>query len=228
MGVGGGSGVAFTPGVRIIGGTAGGRLLATPKGMTVRPTPDLVRQAVFNSLGTSVEGADVLDIFSGTGALGLEFLSRGARSVLSVELSSKHARFIRDNRQTLGLPAEAHELRVQDAFAAVRQLAVTDRRFDFIVADPPFGPKNTAKRSESASQQLLDMPEVRGLLREGGRLVLGHARRDKVSVGPPWKEFRVLEHGDSVFRMLGMVGAEVAPSPETSAEPEASSGTVDG
>jgi hypothetical protein len=72
------------------------------------------------------------------------------------------------------------------------------------------------------------MPEVRGLLREGGRLVLGHARRDKVSVGLPWKEFRVLEHGDSVFRMLGMVGAEVAPSPETSAEPEASSGTVDG
>ncbi len=64
--------------MRIIGGTAGGRLLKAPKGYAVRPTPDLVRQAVFNSLGARVSGARVLELFAGTGALSLECLSRGA------------------------------------------------------------------------------------------------------------------------------------------------------
>jgi 16S rRNA (guanine966-N2)-methyltransferase len=188
--------------VRIIGGIAGGRLLATPKGLTVRPTPDLVRQAVFNSLGPVLEGAAVLDLFSGTGALGLECLSRGAGRVLSVELSSRHARFIRQNVEDLELPRDRHELRVQDVFVALRQLVAGPLRFDFIVADPPFGPKTAAERSRSASQKLLDLAEVRTLLVPGGRLVLGHARRDRVEVGAAWRELRLLEHGDSTFRIL--------------------------
>ena len=197
--------------MRIIGGMAGGRLLATPKGLTVRPTPDLVRQAVFNSLGPAVENAEVLDLFSGTGALGLEFLSRGALRVLSVELSSRHARYIRDNVAGLGLPVERHELRVQDALIAVRQLASTDRRFDFIVADPPFGPKTKGERSKSLSQQLIDLPETAKLLRADGWLVLGHARRDGVVVPPGWRERKCLEHGDSTFRIVG-VSAETEPA----------------
>lgn len=184
--------------------------MSTPQGMTVRPTPDLVRQAVFNSLGPAAEGATVLDLFSGTGALGLEFLSRGATGVLSVELSTKHARHIRENASALGFPRDRHELRVQDVFLALRQLAGSGRRFDFIVADPPFGPKTGPARSRSMSQQLLDSGEVRGLLTAGGRLVLGHARRDRVEVGSGWKELRRLEHGDSTFRILGLAGGEEA------------------
>lgn len=203
LGLGTGRQSGLTPGVRIIGGMAGGRLLSAPKGMSVRPTPDRVRQAIFNSLGPAVEGAVVLDLFSGTGALGLEFLSRGAARVLSVELSSRHARYIRENAEALGLPAGRHELRVQDAFGALRQLAREGRRFDFLIADPPFGAKTAAGgRSESASQRLLDAPEAREVLGPGGRMVLGHARRDRVAVGEEWRELRVLEHGDSTFRML--------------------------
>ena len=71
--------------MRIIGGAAAGRLVKVPNGYDVRPTPDLVRQAVFNSLGERVDGARVLDLFSGSGAIGLECLSRGAKSVLSIE-----------------------------------------------------------------------------------------------------------------------------------------------
>ncbi len=186
---------------------AGGRLLATPKGLTVRPTPDLVRQAVFNSLGPVLEGAEVLDLFSGTGALGLECLSRGAGRVLSVELSSRHARFIRDNAAGLGLPVERHELRVQEALAAVRQLAAGGRKFDFIMADPPFGPKTRGERSQSLSQQLLDLPEVAAVLQADGWLVLGHARRDGVQVPDAWEERKCLEHGDSTFRILRVRGA---------------------
>lgn len=199
----GGWGWGHDEGVRIIGGMAGGRQLMAPKGLSVRPTPDLVRQAVFNSLAGAVIDAEVLDLFSGSGALGLECLSRGAARVLSVELSSRHARYIRDNVDHLGLPADRHELRVQDAFAAMRQLATAGRRFDFIFADPPFGPKTAGRPSESLSQKLLDAPETVQLLRPGGRLVLGHARRDEVRVpAGAWIEHRVMTHGDSMFRFL--------------------------
>ena len=68
--------------MRIIGGRAGGAILRAPKGLEVRPTPDLVRQAVFNSLGPRVVGARVLELFAGTGALSLECLSRGAEGAL--------------------------------------------------------------------------------------------------------------------------------------------------
>src|SRR5438046_5783936 len=98
--------------MRIIGGTAGRRLLKVPKGYDLRPTPDLVRQALFNSLGPRVVGARVLDLFSGTAALGLECLSRGAAHVLSVEKVISHARFIRENRENARLPRERNELRV--------------------------------------------------------------------------------------------------------------------
>src|SRR5438876_7270146 len=115
--------------MRIIGGTAAGLLIKVPKGYDVRPTPDLVRQAIFNSLGARVVGARVLDLFSGSGALGLECLSRGAASVLSVEHSSRHAAMIRHNLAAAHLPAENFELRVQDVFAAIGQLAAQGRQF---------------------------------------------------------------------------------------------------
>lgn len=194
---------------------AGGRLLEAPRGLTVRPTPDLVRQAVFNSLGPRVEGAAVLDLFSGTGALGLECLSRGASRVVSVELSRVHARHIRQNVVSLGLPRELHELRVQDVFAALRQLAAQPQRFDLVMADPPFGPKTAGKRSESASQRLMEAAELGILLAHDGLLVLGHARRDGVSVPEEWVERRVLEHGDSVFRILGRRVVELAADSES-------------
>src|SRR6266513_6359050 len=89
--------------MRIIGGTAGGRLLKVPKGFDVRPTPDLVRQAVFHSLGARVEGARVLELFAGTGALSLECLSRGAVRAVCVEKSDRHAGFIRENLAAAGL-----------------------------------------------------------------------------------------------------------------------------
>lgn len=83
--------------MRIIGGTVGGLILRAPKGFEVRPTPDLVRQALFNSLGERVLEARVLELFGGTGALSLECLSRGAAQATCIEISPRHARFIQEN-----------------------------------------------------------------------------------------------------------------------------------
>jgi 16S rRNA (guanine966-N2)-methyltransferase len=173
-----------------------------PKGLDVRPTPDRVKQAVFNSLGERVVEARVLELFAGSGALSLECLSRGARSALCLEKSSRHAEFIRRNVMGAGLAAASFQVRVQDVFPAVRQLEAEGMQFDLILADPPYGDKNVGKRSESLAQQTLDDSAVVRLLAPDGLLVLGHARRDTLTVPAHWIEKRTLKHGDNLMRFL--------------------------
>jgi 16S rRNA (guanine966-N2)-methyltransferase len=188
--------------MRIIGGSAGGVLLKAPKGLEVRPTPDLVRQAVFNSLGARVQGARVLELFAGTGALSLECLSRGAAMAVCVEKSDRHAQFIRRNLEQARLSAASLQIRIQDAFAAVRQLAAERQQFDLILADPPYGEKNIGRRSTSFAQQLLDDRALPEILQRDGLFVLGHTKRDTLSLPPEWEETKVLKHGDTIMRLL--------------------------
>ncbi len=184
--------------------------------MSVRPTPDLVRQAIFNSLGNRVVDARVLELFGGTGALGLECLSRGARQVVCIEKSAKHAGFIRENARQASLDGPAFQVRIMDAFDAIRQLGATAVRFDLVMADPPYGDKNISRRSESFAQRVLDDARLPGLIAPHGLLVLGHARRDAVEVPAQWSELKVLKHGDSLFRMLE-VSAGIAAASEVPA-----------
>jgi len=188
--------------MRIIGGMAAGRIINVPKGYDVRPTPDKVRQAVFNSLGDRVSGARILDLFSGSGALGLECLSRGAASVLSIEKANRHATMIRQNAQDAGLPLENYQLRVQDVFLALGQLAETHSQFDLILADPPFGEKNVGRRSTSMSQRLLDDDKLPKLVTTEGLFVLGHTKRDTLEIPQTWEELKVMKHGDSIMNFL--------------------------
>src|SRR6266545_1783949 len=192
--------------MRIIGGTAGGRLLKVPKGYRVRPTPDLVRQAIFNSLGERVTDARVLELFAGTGALSLECLSRGAVHAVCVEKSSRHAEFLRQNFAATRLDADRLEVRVQDAFTALAQLAAAGLPFDLILADPPYGEKNVGHRSTSFAQQLLDDLHLPSLLARNGLLVLGHSKRDTLDLPEAWRETKKLKHGDTVMRFLQTAG----------------------
>jgi len=192
--------------MRITGGQAARRILKVPRGFDVRPTPDLVKQAVFNSLGARVVGARVLELFAGTGALSLDCLSRGAVSALCLEKSHRHAEFIRANARTANFDA-ALEIRLQDVFPAIHQLAEGGRQFDLILADPPYGEKNVGRRSTSSAQQLLDDPNLPKLLTPGGRFILGHAKRDTLTLVAPWHEVKALKHGDSVMRFLELEGS---------------------
>jgi len=194
--------------MRIIGGTAAGLLLKVPKGFEVRPTPDLVKQALFNSLGGRVVEATVLELFAGTGALGLECLSRGALHLTCVEKAGRHARILRENLEAVHLDPAKLELRVHDAFAAISQLADAGRRFDLIFADPPWGEKNIGRRSTSFTQQLLDDSQLPRLLAKGGLFVLGHSKRDTLSIPARWQEVKMLKHGDSVIRFVKTAEAE--------------------
>jgi 16S rRNA (guanine(966)-N(2))-methyltransferase RsmD len=188
--------------MRIIGGTAAGLILNVPQGLAVRPTPDLVRQAIFNSLGGRVIAARVLELFGGSGALSLECLSRGASFATCIELSPKHARFIEQNFTATKLPRQQFQIRVQDVFTALPQLAAAGAQFDLIMADPPFGEKNVNRRSTSLSQRLLDDADLPKLLAPDGLFVLGHTKRDTLTVTPAWDEVKEMKHGDSRVRFL--------------------------
>jgi 16S rRNA (guanine966-N2)-methyltransferase len=170
-------------------------------GNAARPTPDLVKQAIFNSLGARVGGAKVLELFAGSGALGLECLSRGAASVICVEKSHRHAEFIRSNAAAAGY-GEILEVRTQDVFPVINQLAESGRQFDLILADPPYGEKNVNRRSISFAQQLLDDKNLPKLLSSGGRFILGHTKRDTLEIVAPWTEVKMLKHGDTLMRFL--------------------------
>ena len=170
--------------MRITGGKAARRILKVPKGLDVRPTPDLVKQAVFNSLGARVVDARVLELFAGTGALSLECLSRGAASAVCVEKSHKHAEIIRANARVANLD-HALEIRTQDVFTVLAQCAGNGQQFDLILADPPYGEKNIGRRSTSFAQRLLDEANLPKLLAPGGRFVLGHAKRDTLEIVVP-------------------------------------------
>jgi 16S rRNA (guanine(966)-N(2))-methyltransferase RsmD len=188
--------------MRIIGGSAAGLILKVPAGYDVRPTPDLVRQAIFNSLGERVAGARVLELFGGSGALSLECLSRGAAHATCVELSRRHARFIETNYAATGLPKSAFRLRLQDVFTALPQLAAEKSLFDLVLADPPFGEKNVGRRSTSFSQKLLDDAHLPGLIAPDGLLVLGHTHRDQLAIPDTWHCAKEMKHGDSVMEFL--------------------------
>ena len=188
--------------MRITGGKAARQILKAPKGLDVRPTPDLVKQAVFNSLGARVVGARVLELFGGTGALSFESLSRGAVSAICVEKSQRHADVLRQNATAAGFSPETMQVRVQDVFVVLPQFAQSGVQFDLILADPPYGEKNVGRRSTSFAQQLLDEPNLPRLLASGGTFVLGHTKRDTLEIPTVWRERKMMKHGDTVMRFL--------------------------
>jgi 16S rRNA (guanine966-N2)-methyltransferase len=106
--------------------------------MPLRPTPDAMRERAFAVLADRVRDARFLDLFAGTGAVGLEALSRGARSVVFVERHRAAARLIEENSASFDLTADRAELMLRDAAAAVDQLARRGDSFDIAWADPPF------------------------------------------------------------------------------------------
>ena len=121
--------------MRIISGSKKGARITAPKGAATRPTGDRVREAAFNLIGP-VDDATVLDLYAGSGAMGLEALSRGARRCVFVESDRGACRVIQANLEKLGLTGAVVECR--DALAALRQEAAAGRRYDLVLVDAPY------------------------------------------------------------------------------------------
>jgi 16S rRNA (guanine966-N2)-methyltransferase len=122
--------------VRVVAGLYRGRRLEAPRGRSTRPTADRIREALFSILGAgAVEGARVLDLFAGSGALGIEALSRGAREAVFVDSDARAAAAIRRNLEALAIEAAVQR---RDAFAWLRGAVGEGGTFDIVFADPPY------------------------------------------------------------------------------------------
>jgi 16S rRNA (guanine966-N2)-methyltransferase len=152
--------------MRIISGTAGSIVLKVPATVT-RPTTDRVREAVFSMVGEFVAGARVLDLFAGSGAMGLEALSRGATGATFVEQHSGACETIKDNLTRAKL--RGGQVTKGDSFATLRRLSDSGERFNLIFADPPYAKK---PGDSDYAGTLLESAHLRNLLEPGGMFVL--------------------------------------------------------
>ena len=183
--------------MRIISGTHRGRRLHAPKGMATRPTTDRVREALFSILG-NISDAQVVDCYSGTGALGIEAVSRGARGALLIEADSNAAQVIRHNLTSLQLNTQCTVLvsRVERSSGAVRNVAP----IDLVLSDPPW------PNAQQAANDVVEL--VIPYLANDALLVLGHRASEPVSV-PGDRGLELIERrrwgdsGMSFFRVSG-------------------------
>jgi 16S rRNA (guanine966-N2)-methyltransferase len=174
--------------LRIVAGLYGGRRLVAPPGTATRPTSDRVREALFSVLGPSVQAARVLDLYAGSGALGLEALSRGAARAVFVDSSRRAIAAIRANLEALGVEAG---VRRTEARAALRTALARREAYDLVFLDPPY--RHAAGLGRELSEALGPV------LAPAARVVTESARRDPLAL-----DLRLVDerrYGDTVIRI---------------------------
>jgi 16S rRNA (guanine(966)-N(2))-methyltransferase RsmD len=176
--------------MRVIAGQWGGRRLQAPAGAATRPTSDRVREALFSILGERVAGARVLDLFAGSGALGIEALSRGAAEATFVDSSPAAVKAVRANLEALGAEAD---VRRADAHVFLRGASGAGRHYDLVFLDPPY------RLAERLGRELSEaLPAV---LAPGGLAISESDRRSVLNLDmTPTDERR---YGDTVIRIHG-------------------------
>ena len=140
--------------MRIIAGVCRSRPLRAPRGMDTRPTYDRVRETIFDILQFEVNGAEVLDLYTGSGAMALESLSRGARRAVMCDADGEAVRTASENAQSLGLKDGCEILHMKDA-AALSELHSRGECFDLVFLDPPYRMDTTPVMAEIAAQELV-------------------------------------------------------------------------
>jgi 16S rRNA (guanine966-N2)-methyltransferase len=176
--------------MRVIAGSYGGRTLRAPAGEATRPTSDRVREALFSILGAKAHDARVLDLFAGSGALGLEALSRGAKHVTFVDDAAGAIRAIKANLQMLGADAE---IRLGDALRFLGSASADGAHYDLVFLDPPYRLAGRLARPLSEA-----LPAV---LAPGAVAVAESDRRAPLALDLPIHDER--RYGDTLIRIHG-------------------------
>ena len=173
--------------MRIIAGSAKGRSFDAPSGRDTRPTLDRVKEAIFGSIQFQVPGAKVLDLFSGSGNMGLEALSRGASNAICVDASPACTALIRRNAEKLGL-TEGLLVINNDFRAALSDMRSKGTMLDIVFLDPPYTSGFAVEAVRAVFQG--------GLLNADGTVILEHAWENPPDLGEgPWEVSRVKRYG---------------------------------
>lgn len=180
--------------MRVIAGEYRSRILGVPRGMDTRPTSDRLRETLFNVLAPRIGGAAFLDLYAGSGAVGIEALSRGARESIFVEQAEPAMRAIRANLASLGIRG-SYALEPRSAAAALKRLAGTGRQAELIFLDPPY-----AEADEYALTLGLLGGPCAGVLTGGGWVIAEHEKRRGLEERyGSLLRFRVLKQGDAAL-----------------------------
>jgi 16S rRNA (guanine(966)-N(2))-methyltransferase RsmD len=182
--------------MRIIAGIYRSRILKSLKGLALRPTSDRLRETLFNVLGPAISGARFLDLFAGTGAIGIEALSRGAQEAVFIENHAPSAALIRRNLDSLDIRSGFHVLSM-DALRGLERLASGQKGggtgFDFIFLDPPYAAAEDYAR-------VLRFLGSTDLLAAGGMVVTEHRRNFDLPVeAGVLHRMRILRQGDAAL-----------------------------
>jgi 16S rRNA (guanine966-N2)-methyltransferase len=187
--------------LRVVGGTVRGRRLKVPQGRDVRPTLDRIREALFSILGAEVEGCVVLDAFAGSGALGIEALSRGAERAVFCDADPECIQVIRGNLRDCDLADRAVVLRTRLPEGLARVKESLTGPCDLVFLDPPYG--------AGERERILEGLGRFALLKERARIVFEHAQKDAFSCVPAGfvveKERR---YGDTMLTFLNFQPGE--------------------
>ena len=190
--------------MRVIAGQYRSRRLQTLRGTALRPSSDRLRETLFNILGAAVEGAVFVDLFAGSGAVGIEALSRGARGAIFVENHSAGATLIARNLASLGIPIAAQvasgktfagsaEILRMDAMDALERLAKGRAHIDFVYLDPPYA-------DTLAYEEILAFLGESELLAPGGSVIAEHGRKNELPiVSGHLERTRVVQQGDTAL-----------------------------
>ena len=154
--------------MRVIGGSRKGQVLRLPTKKSIRPTTDRTKEFIFSFLGGWIEDADVLDLFAGSGNLGIEALSRGAEATVFVESNKIHSKIIKKNLEITKLTSLAQVV-VSDVFRYINWVSKKLQKFDIIFADPPYGSDYHVK--------ILEIFEEVDILSDDGILILEHSAK---------------------------------------------------
>jgi 16S rRNA (guanine(966)-N(2))-methyltransferase RsmD len=176
--------------LRVIAGRLGGRRLKAPAGRVTRPTSDRVRESLFAMLG-DVRAASVLDLFAGSGALGVEALSRGAARAVFVERDAAAVRVLKDNLEALHIAPVAAEVRRMDALRALRSALSLKETYDLVFIDPPYG-----RAHDWGPELSLVLPS---LLAPAARVVVESDRRAPLQLAMEVEQER--RYGDTSIRI---------------------------
>src|ERR1700757_1694765 len=186
--------------MRIIAGRLRSRTLQAPAGLATRPTSDRLRETLFNVLAPRIEGADFLDLYAGSGAVGIEALSRGAKHVVFVERAPAALKVLRGNLAKLGLTT-GFSIQSGSVGAYLRRAASEGRRFDVVFLDPPYDAEN-----EYAEALGLLGGNASGVRAQGAVVIAEHRRKqtleDRYGV---LTRTRLLEQGDAALSFYSAV-----------------------
>ncbi|MCD8198918.1 MAG: 16S rRNA (guanine(966)-N(2))-methyltransferase RsmD [Phascolarctobacterium sp.] len=186
--------------MRIIAGRARGLHLITPQNMNLRPTSDRVKESVFGIIGARITGTQVLDLFAGTGNLGLESWSRGALSITFIDKSQGSIRLVRNNIAKCHADQDCTVIK-NDAVASIEKLHHKSQKFDFIFCDPPYN-KDWLSRIITA---LVQFP----IINRNGWLIAEHSQHDILPALPAEYElFRSERYGETVVDFIKFINPQ--------------------